>query len=208
MEVVVKPYMDMVEMWKKVLNNSRITVGKEDLDKEPSKAFKKSILKSQHSPIRKLKFEVYIKDIEAHVTQQFSRHHVACETNPLYTFSEEIKPTDLEHFVTSSREDRTGIKRSERKQNDLINYNFEANAQGLIDASKKRLCLCADTGAVRAWHAVKKGVEQLEPILAQKMQPSCIHYGFCPEDPKLVKCNYSNSAHFNEQRRLFIGETI
>ena len=56
--VTVKPYTSLFEMWKKVLKTSRVTVGKSDLEKEPSERFKKSILKSQHSPIRKLKFEI------------------------------------------------------------------------------------------------------------------------------------------------------
>lgn len=204
MEVKVNPYNEVSEMWKKVLKSSRVTIGKADLNKEPSEEFKKAILKSQHSPIRKLKFEVEFTDIPSHITQQFSRHHIACSTNPLYVFSEEIIPTDIEHFVKTSREDRTRIKREDRKQTDPVNYEFEINAQGLIDASKKRLCVCADPVAIKAWNKVKKAVSELEPLLADKMQPTCVHMGFCPEDPKLVKCNFIESSKYKQSRELFI----
>lgn len=194
---------EISEMWKKVLKTSRVTVGKADLNKEPSEKFKRSILKSQHSPIRKLKFEVEFHNIQSHVTQQFSRHHIAIESSPYAFFSEEIKSTDIEHFVKTSRADRTGVKRSERRQDDLVDYEFETNAQGLIDASKKRLCLCSDPLAVKHWSSVKKGIAELEPLLADKMQPSCVHLGFCPEDPDLIKCNYINTSNFKRNLELF-----
>lgn len=38
--------------WKEIVNDCRSTVGKDKLDKEPSEKFKKSILISEHSPIR------------------------------------------------------------------------------------------------------------------------------------------------------------
>lgn len=205
-KVKVKGYIEVSEMWKKALKMARATVGKEDLNKEPSEKFKRNILKSQHSPIRKLKFEVDFKDIHSHVTQQFSRHHIAIESDPYAFFSEEIKSTDIEHFVKTSRANRTGIKRSERRQDDLVDYSFEANAQGLIDASKKRLCRASDPLAVKHWNSVKKGIAEIEPLLSEKMQPQCIHCGFCPEDPDLIKCGYLQTSHYKKNRVLFKGE--
>ena len=38
--------------WQEVVDDCRATVGKESLGKEPSSEFKRSILISEHSPIR------------------------------------------------------------------------------------------------------------------------------------------------------------
>lgn len=153
--VIIEPYSTMDEMWKKVLRDARTTVGKFETGNIPSQQFKESILKSRHSPIRGLIFEVFLNSIPYHITQQFSHHHIALETSPNMQFCEEINPTDMEHFIQTSREDRTGRPRSERRQTDPVQYRFRANAQGLIDASHKRLCLAADKDAVRFWSAVK-----------------------------------------------------
>ena len=40
--------------WQDVADDCRVTVGKDELGKEPSENFKKSILISEHSPIRSL----------------------------------------------------------------------------------------------------------------------------------------------------------
>ena len=44
--------------WDKVLKTARSTVSKEDTGKEPSDDFKRKIIIAEHSPIRKLLFEV------------------------------------------------------------------------------------------------------------------------------------------------------
>lgn len=201
---IVEPYTDISVMWSKVLRDARTTVGKFETGNEPSKQFKESILRSKHSPIRGLIFEVYFPEIPYHITQQFSRHHIALDSTPNMQFCEDINPIDIEHFVQTSRSDRTGKPRSERKQDDNVQYRFRANAQGLIDASKKRLCLEADAGAVYNWKAVKKGIEEICPELASRMQPECVCSGFCPEDERLIKCKFSKTEMFNRIRAGYI----
>jgi len=44
--------------WDRVLSDTRATVGKPPLNKEPSDIFKVKMLVSEHSPIRKLLYEV------------------------------------------------------------------------------------------------------------------------------------------------------
>lgn len=204
--VKVFPFCDITDMWKKVLRDSRRTVNKEDTNKEPSERFKKTILRSKHSPIRKLKFEIFIDEIPAYVSQQFSRHKIAIGSSDFLCWSEDIQPTDMEHFVQTSRSDRTDIPREERHQTDMVSYNFESNAQGLIDASKKRLCLAADKNAVKYWKLVKEGVNKICPELADRMQPECVCCGFCPEDSNLVKCNFSNTETYKTLRNKYKNE--
>lgn len=203
-KVVVEPFCGIDEMWKKVLRDARTTVGKFETGNVPSQGFKESVLKSKHSPIRGLIFEVFFEEIPYHITQQFSRHHIALETSPNMCFCEDIVSTDIEHFVQTSRSDRTGKPRSERKQDDAVQYRFRANAMGLMDASKKRLCFAADKDAVKNWQAVKAGIEMICPELASRMQPECVCSGFCCEDKRLISCRYNESQAYKEEREKYI----
>ena len=205
-KVEVKTFCDLPieDMWQNVLDDALGTVGKE-AKKEPSDYFKRSILMSKHSPIRSLIFEVKFESIPSHITQQFSRHHIAIESLPNMQWQEDVNPTDIEHFVKTSRSDRTGVDRNTRKQTDPVSYKFRANAQGLMDASKKRLCFAADIGAIKHWNMVKQGIAKICPELAFRMQPECVCSGFCPEDPKLIKCRYAESASFAEIREGYIS---
>jgi len=201
MNIKVEPFCDLELMWSKVLRDSRVTVNKHDLNKPPSIPFKVAILTSEHSPIRKLKFEVFMSDIPSYVSQHFSRHHIAINNTML---EEHIIPTDVEHFVQTSRTDRTGIDRSKLSQTALVDYNFEINAQGLIDASKLRLCLSADKVTLQAWKLVKEQVYNILPELANRMQPQCIVKGFCPYS-KLTKCIFNKTMLYNELREKYIN---
>jgi len=203
----VEPYTDISVMWSKVLRDARTTVGKFETGAVPSDRFKKSILMSRHSPIRGLIFEVSFPEIPYHITQQFSRHHIALESSPNMHFCEDINPTDMEHFIQTSRSSRTGVDRSERRQNDPVQYRFRANAQGLIDASKKRLCLEADADAVKNWGKVKQGIGMICPELAERMQPECVCSGFCPEDEGLVKCRFVQTIQFDKLRAKYVEKT-
>jgi hypothetical protein len=206
MKVTVKPFAPIEDMWVKVLNSARATVGKEETVLNPSDEFKRSILRSKHSPIRKLKFEVTMQDVPAYVTQQFSRHHICIESDPGYMFSENIVPTDIEHYVQTSREDRTSIPRGERKQTDLVDYSFDINAAGLFAASEKRLCGAADRLAIRTWSGVVESVKKIDPIIASCCQPQCVVYGFCPENKALVKCNFDKTPLFIALRKGYVNE--
>ena len=49
--------------WNRVLNAARMTVHKARIEKEPTDAFKKSILMAEHSPIRLLEYDIIVEDI-------------------------------------------------------------------------------------------------------------------------------------------------
>jgi hypothetical protein len=205
-KALVKTFCDLHidTLWVGVLNKARKTVGKAPITNAPSQKFKENILMSKHSPIRALIFEVHFDSIPSHITQQFSRHHIALDSNPNVIFTEDINPVDFEHYVKTSRSDRTGIPRNERKQDDPVSYQFTANAQGLMDASKKRLCLASDKDAIKNWKSVKDGISVICPELADRMQPSCVCYGFCPEDSDMVKCQFTTTEAYAETRRKYI----
>lgn len=175
MEIEVKKVTD----WNRVLNAARMTVHKKALDKEPSDKFKHSIMMSEHSPIRLLEFDIIIRDIPYCNMGHFVRHVMG-----------------IEKFVTTSREDRTNVPRSERRQTDPVDCQFSVNAQALINISRRRLCSCADKETIKIWNAVKSAIECVDPIVAKYMVRNCIYRGFCPEDEC---CGYRYTQQFNKE---------
>ena len=113
----------------------------------------------------------------------------------------------MEHFITTQRTDRTGINRNELEQGALVNHAIEANAQSLINISRKRLCSCASKETREAWQKVKDEVAKVEPELASCMVPECIYRGFCPE---MFGCGFDKTAKYrnNLQNYRDIHTTI
>lgn len=180
--------LDLVTSWKRVLNAARRTVGKKPLDKEPSDNFKAKILLAEHSPIRLLEFDWTWEDIKQFVTVHFVRHHEGCEK-----------------FVHTQRVDRNpllkGLNRDELPQGLLNEMDMTANAQALINISRKRLCSCASPETREAWRAVLDKVKQIDPIIAEKCVPECVYRGFCPEFDRC--CGYVNSKQYQEQLKIY-----
>lgn len=54
--------------WKRALRAARVTVGKKDLDKEPSDTWKARMLLAEHSPIRLVEFDVRVENIKQWIT--------------------------------------------------------------------------------------------------------------------------------------------
>jgi len=145
--------------WDEVLTAARATVWKDDTGAEPSESFKKSMIRSEHSPLRELRFRVTITGVKSWIVGHLVRHHVG-----------------VEKYVSTSREDRTGRERGE-----LVNVVLTINAQSLIDISKRRLCRQAHKETRAVWHKVRSEIRKIEPLLADAMVPSCVYRGFCPE---------------------------
>lgn len=178
--------LEQVTSWKRVLNAARRTVGKEPLDKEPSNSWKAKMLLAEHSPIRLLEYDFSWKSIKQWVTAHLVRHHEGCEK-----------------MVHAQRGDRRAIleeygvtSRDELPQGALNDMDMSANAQALINISRKRLCSCASADTREAWKQVKAAVARIDPVLADKMVPECIYRGFCPEF--LSSCGYSKTPQYQE----------
>lgn len=170
-----------VTSWKRVLNAARRTIGKAPLNKEPSNSWKAKMLLAEHSPIRLLEFDWTWEDIRMWVTTHLVRHHNGCEK-----------------FVHSQRSDRRklGIPRDELPQGALNDMDMSANAQALINISRKRLCKCASKETREAWENVKKKIAEVDPIMAEKMVQECLYRGFCPEF--LNSCGYVKTDAYKE----------
>ena len=178
--------LEQVTSWKRVLNAARRTIGKDQFNKEPSDSWKAKMLLAEHSPIRLLEYDWSWGEIRQWVTAHLVRHHEGCEK-----------------FVHTQRGDRRkiledyGVKtRDELPQGALNDMDMTANAQALINISRKRLCNCASKETREAWTQVKEAIAEVDPILASKMVPECLYRGFCPEF--MNPCGYSKTEKYKK----------
>lgn len=178
--------LDQVTSWKRALNAARRTIGKEPLAKEPSKSWEAKMLLAEHSPIRLVEFDWTWKDIMQWVTTHLVRHHEGCEK-----------------FVHSQRGDRRvlPVPRNELPQGALNDMDMTANAQAIINISRKRLCSCASKETREAWKQVVEAIREVDPVLADKCVPECLYRGFCPEF--MNPCGYSKTKKFEEDLQKY-----
>lgn len=183
--------MEKVTLWKRALNAARRTIGKNPLDKEPSNSWKAKMLLAEHSPIRLIEYEWTWSDIMQWVTTHLVRHHEGCEK-----------------FVHSQRGDRRAIleeynvsSRNELPQGATNDMDMTANAQALINISRKRLCNCASKETREAWKQVQNAIREVDPVMADKMVPECIYRGFCPEF--MNPCGYANTEKYQQDLKRY-----
>ncbi len=168
---------ERVTDWRRVVNAARMTVNKKFIGREPSDAFKRMILRSEHSPIRMLEFDITIRDFPYWVHTELVRHHVG-----------------VEKFVTTSRPDRTGGKsRHELPQDALVSMTYAANAQAIIDISRKRLCNKAAKETQEIWAKILAELAKVEPVLVEFCVCNCLYRSRCPE---AEPCGFCNTERF------------
>ena len=165
--------------WIEVVNRARTTVNKGELNKEPSDEFKRKILRAEHSPIRSLIFCFKLTNVKSWVVTHLVRHHVG-----------------VEKWVRTQRTERTHVNRDELPQGAEIEMEIEANAQALINMSRKRLCSQASVETREVMEAIKKEVEKKDPIMAEVMVKECVYRGYCPE---MWSCGYDKTDKFKEE---------
>ena len=170
---------EYVDEWPKVKRSARTTISREGEGTYPSDSWKKNILLAEHSPIRKIKFSWKWTGLKSWVSVHFVRHWLG-----------------ILHWVTTQRVDRTGVDRDKSPQDTPVEHECEANAQALINISRKRLCTQASPETRKAWQEVKTEVEKNDPILASVMVKECIYRGFCPE---LYPCGYSETEVYKRE---------
>lgn len=160
MKIEIKKLVD----WDIVKEAALATENKRPKEPFPTDEWKAKMLTAEHSPIRCLQFFIRIENIPYFVAMHLVRHKQG-----------------VEWFVGTSREDRTGVPREERKQTDLVNLSCIINAQALITISRKRLCNKADKKTQAVWVEVKKVMKEVDPAMANAMVPECTYRGRCTE---------------------------
>lgn len=173
-----------IDYWQDIKNTTMNTIGK-NKGSYPTSDWKRNLLMSEHSPIRKLKISWRWEDLKSWVSVHIVRHKIG-----------------IEHFVSTQRSDRTGLDRNKLPQDSLVNHECEADAQALINISRKRLCNCASLETRQAWQLVKNKVGEVEPELSKCMVRECVYRnGLCPE---MFPCGFNKTEAFEKELKEYL----
>ena len=164
--------------WREVANSARVTIGKEDGEGEPSSHWKKRMLLAEHSPIRQIIIKARWTDLKYWVSVHLVRHWLG-----------------IVHWVRTQRTDRTGVDRNGIEQGALVEHEIEANAQAIINISRKRLCTNASPETREAWTAFLNSFAVKQPELLDVCVPDCIYRGYCYE---YVSCGLINTEEYQQ----------
>lgn len=152
-----------------------------EVTKEPTSKWKKTMLLSEHSPIRT---ETITLGVECpyFVHTQLVRHKVG-----------------VDFFVASARPDinKEAVPRDRQKKADPCRMLVHANLQAWLNISRKRLCQKAEKATREVWGALVDSIRKAEPELAECCVPECVYRGFCPESSKR-SCGYHKSKEFKQ----------
>ena len=164
--------------WREVGDAARTTVNMTPGTKEPSPRWKRRILLAEHSPIRQLMIK-WKWSIKSWISVHFVRHKIG-----------------IEHYVSTQRDDRRTDQdgsRDSAAQSTRVTHECIANAQAIINISRKRLCMQAHAETREAWREMLKELKVKEPELVSVCVPECVYRGFCPE---MKCCGFSDGAGF------------
>ncbi|WP_245589956.1 thymidylate synthase ThyX [Caldanaerobius polysaccharolyticus] len=150
--------------WEAALDAARVTRRKPLLNKMPSREWKLKMLRAEHSPIRLVTVRWVWEGLPYWVSVHFVRHKVG-----------------IEHFVSTQREDITHVPRNTRLQTELVNHMCVANAQAIINISRRRLCKKASPETRQAWQMFVDALAKVDPELASVCVPNCVYRGRCYE---------------------------
>ena len=185
--------------WEEVVKDCRMTVSKGGLGHEPSTAFKKAILISEHDPIRDIEVKFRWKNIKYWVAMHWKTHIWRSRTN------------------TQRNDRQADYDRNKAPQDSPVEFIGDANAQHLIDTMRKRLCFMAAPETREYAEDLKETLRKIEPELSDVLVPNCIYRCGCPENGK---CKFfENTIHdypemasvdiqkrYDAYNKLFYGE--
>lgn len=163
--------------WRDVADAARTTIGMEEGKGVVSTQWKRKILLAEHSPIRKLYIGWKWYELPWFVQTHFTRHY-----------------NWVHWFVSTSREDRTGVKRG--NQDDPVILEGHANQQEIITISRKRLCSHASKETRDAWLLFLDSIKYEHPELVRCCVPDCVYRGWCYE---MQTCGYFKTKAYEEQ---------
>lgn len=152
--------------WEEVVNDCRMTVSKGELCHEPSKAFKKAILISEHDPIRDIEVKFRWANIKYWVAMHWKTHIWRSRTN------------------TQRNDRQDDYDRNKAPQDSLVEFIGDVNSQHLIDTMRKRLCNMASPETRMYAFDLKRSLRDVEPELSDVLVPNCVYRCGCQENGK------------------------
>lgn len=176
-------YLGTKGTWREVADSANTTINKEVGTKEPSSLWRRRMLLCEHSPIRQLFIKCKWYELKYWVSVHFVRHKFG-----------------IEHWVRTQREDRTGIDRDDLPQGNLVEHEFLADAQAMINISRKRLCRQASKETREAWQAILDEIKDEQPELFEVCVPDCIYRGWCFE---YKSCGYHKTPEYQNKLNAY-----
>lgn len=149
--------------WEEVVNDCRATVAKKELGKEPSVAFKKAILISEHDPIRDIEIKFRWRNIKYWIAMHWKTHIWRSRTN------------------TQRNDRQVEYDRNEAPQGCPVDFIGDPNVQHLIDTWRKRLCMMASPETRAYAEDLKVTLREFEPEISDVLVPNCVYRCGCPE---------------------------
>ena len=142
--------------WRNVADAARTTINMEEGNGEPSSKWKKRMLRCEHSPTRQLRYSWKWSDLKYWVSVHIVRHKFG-----------------IEHFIGTQRDDRNenAVSRDDAPQGTFVTHQVEANAQSIINISRKRLCTGASPETRQAWQAALNEIRFVDPELYESCVP-------------------------------------
>lgn len=152
------------EDWKEVKRRALVTVGK-TMVTPPDMAWKRSILRARHSPIRYLQFSFLLEGIPYWVSVHLVRH------------------VHAQPYVRSQRNDRqSNFDRTRAPQDAPVDMIWDLNAEELMVVANKRLCAQASPETQEVVAGMCKLASGACPETADFLTPMCeYHGGVCHE---------------------------
>lgn len=152
------------EDWKEVKRRALVTVGK-TMVTPPDMAWKRSILRARHSPIRYLQFSFLLEGIPYWVSVHLVRH------------------VHAQPYVRSQRNDRQSyFDRTRAPQDAPVDMIWDLNAEELMVVANKRLCAQASPETREVVAGMCKLASGACPETADFLTPMCeYHGGVCHE---------------------------
>ena len=164
--------------WRRVADVANETVGRVAGTREPTLAWKRKILASEHSPIRIMSVYARFTDIPYFVSTHLVRHHIG-----------------IEKWVKTQRTDRTGVDRSEIPQGALVDMSIYLNLQAIINISRKRCCDGASKETNQIWELFLKELYKQMPEMKPFCLRECEYRGGCTET--FSPCGFMEMKKFN-----------
>jgi hypothetical protein len=165
--------------WREAADSANTTINKKAGTKDPSSQWKRKMLLCEHSPISQILIKCKWYELKYWVSVHFVRHKFG-----------------IEHWVRTQRSDRTNANRDELDQGNLVEHEFEANAQAVINISRKRLCNQASGETREAWKEVLECIKEDQPELYSVCVPDCIYRGWCYE---FKSCGYHKTQKYQDR---------
>lgn len=172
--------------WRDVADACNTTIHLNKGTNEPSSKWRRRMILCEHSPIRQVIIKWKWLDLLSWVSVHFVRHKIG-----------------IEHWVRTQRTDRTGVDRNQELQSALVEHECEANAQAIINISRKRLCNGASPETRNAWKEFLNILKDTQPELVSACVPDCIYRGHCFE---FYSCGFHKTEEFKKQLEIYRGD--